>query len=193
VGLYLLRFRLQLTCHLLPPRCCWKVHLLQFAWGASHPPIPAGFVYFRFSWAPASPLFSSVESYQLAKAAVLVYLEFVWGTSLPPLSGGACHTSATVSNLAHPKLGGRGHQTHLQQACLFTVHADARLSFSRAQGALPSLLHVFFNSLFIIQFFFFVGWRSVSPGSYLVYPRRGCGDTMCRLFAHLLVCISQAG
>jgi hypothetical protein len=27
----------------------------------------------------------------------------------------------------------------------------------------------------------------------LVYARGGCGDTMCHLFAHLLVCISQAG
>jgi hypothetical protein len=27
----------------------------------------------------------------------------------------------------------------------------------------------------------------------LVYPRGGCGDTTCHLFAHLLVCIAQAG
>jgi hypothetical protein len=27
----------------------------------------------------------------------------------------------------------------------------------------------------------------------LVYPRSGCGDTMCRLFDHLLVRVSQAG
>jgi hypothetical protein len=26
----------------------------------------------------------------------------------------------------------------------------------------------------------------------MVYPRGGCGGTMCHLFAHLLVCISQA-
>jgi hypothetical protein len=30
-------------------------------------------------------------------------------------------------------------------------------------------------------------------GAVLVYPRGDCGDTMCHLFAHLLVCISQAG
>jgi hypothetical protein len=27
----------------------------------------------------------------------------------------------------------------------------------------------------------------------LVYPRDSCGNTTCHLFAHLLVCISQAG
>jgi hypothetical protein len=27
----------------------------------------------------------------------------------------------------------------------------------------------------------------------LVYPRGSCGNNMCHLFAHLLVCISQAG
>jgi hypothetical protein len=67
-----------------------------------------------------------------------------------------------------------------------------------AQSIPPSLLHVLFSSLFIIQFFVlfcFVLWsggRSIQ-GAMLVYPRGGCGSTMCHLFAHLLVCVSQAG
>jgi hypothetical protein len=132
---------------------------LQFAGlGPSPPPTPAGFICLGFSWALVPPLFSSVESCQPSTAVVLVYLEFVQGTSFPPLSGGACHVSATVADLAHSKLTGRGCQTHLLwQACLFTVRVDACPSFSRAQGAPPSLLHVFFNSLFIVQLFFFCG------------------------------------
>jgi hypothetical protein len=43
--------------------------------------------------------------------------------------------------------------------------------------------------------FLFVEWGggSVCPGAMLVYPRGGCGSTSWRLFAHLLVCVSQAG
>jgi hypothetical protein len=51
---------------------------------------------------------------------------------------------------------------------------------------------VLFNPLFIIQFFLWGGCQSVQ-GAMLVYPRGGCGSTTCHLFAHLLVCISQAG
>jgi hypothetical protein len=47
--------------------------------------------------------------------------------------------------------------------------------------------------LFSFVFFFSVGWGSVCPGVMLVYPRGRCGNTTCCLFAHLLVCISQAG
>jgi hypothetical protein len=44
-----------------------------------------------------------------------------------------------------------------------------------------------------VFFKFFCGLGSVCLGSMLVYPRHSCGNTVCRLFAHLLVCISQAG
>jgi hypothetical protein len=80
--------------------------------------------------------------------------EFVWGTSLLLLSSGVSCTSATFASLVLPQLTGGHCQTHLHHACLFTGHVDDCPSFSRAQGAPHSLLHVFFNSLFIIQFFF---------------------------------------
>jgi hypothetical protein len=37
-----------------------------------------------------------------------------------------------------------------------------------------------------------MGGQSVQ-GAMLVYPKGSCGNTVCCLFAHLLVCISQAG
>jgi hypothetical protein len=65
-----------------------------------------------------------------------------------------------------------------------------------AQCTLCPLVHVLFSSLFIIQGFCFVffgdGGQTVQ-GAMLVYPRGSCGNTACHLFAHLLVCISQAG
>jgi hypothetical protein len=52
-----------------------------------------------------------------------------------------------------------------------------------------------FSSLFIIQFLFFFleGMGQSVQGAMLVYPRGSCGNTLSRLFAHLLVCVSQAG
>jgi hypothetical protein len=44
-----------------------------------------------------------------------------------------------------------------------------------------------FSSLFIIQFFWRVKGQSVQ-GPMLVCPRGSCGNTVCHLFAHLLVC-----
>jgi hypothetical protein len=35
-------------------------------------------------------------------------------------------------------------------------------------------------------------WGQSVQGAMLVYPRSGCGSTTCCLFAHLLVCVSQA-
>jgi hypothetical protein len=56
------------------------------------------------------------------------------------------------------------------------------------------LLCVPFQFLVYYSVFIFLqgGGQSVQ-GAMLVYPRGGCGGTACRLFAHLLVCISQAG
>jgi hypothetical protein len=59
------------------------------------------------------------------------------------------------------------------------------------QSTPPPLLHVLFNSLFIIHFFGGGGGQS-AQGAMLVYPRGSCGNTMCCLFAHLLVCVAQA-
>jgi hypothetical protein len=65
--------------------------------------------------------------------------------------------------------------------------------FSSVLKAPYSLLHVLFSSLFIIQFCFLQGGGQSDQDTMLVYPRGGCVSTACCLFAHLLVCISQAG
>jgi hypothetical protein len=87
-------------------------------------------------------------------------------------------------------LGGGRHSCLLCLGCLSVVHVRECLSLlSGAQGAPPSLLCVlFFNCLFIIQFFFFFPWAgvSLSRGLCCFVP----GSTVCHLFAHLAV--SQA-
>jgi hypothetical protein len=53
----------------------------------------------------------------------------------------------------------------------------------------PFLFLVYYSG-----FFFFFGGVGVSlQGALLFYPRGDCGNTVCHLFAHLLVCVSQTG
>jgi hypothetical protein len=118
----------------------------------------------------------------------------VWRTAFPPLSGRVFRTSATVASLVHSKITGSRLQTHLLwQACLFKIHAGACPSpfLQSAQGTPLYLLCVLFSSLFFIQLFFFPGQGLECPGGYAGLSRGGCGDTTCRLFAHLLVCMSS--
>jgi hypothetical protein len=67
------------------------------------------------------------------------------------------------------------------------------------QCTLPPLLHIPFQLLAYYSVFlgflcvFLQGRGQSFQQAMLVYPRVSCGNTECRLFAHLLVCISQAG
>jgi hypothetical protein len=127
----------------------------------------------------------------------LVYLHFIWENSLPPLSCGACRPSATVASLPLSRLSGGDCHTHFSSWLVYFqfTWGSAPPPSSGVQGALPFLLRVFFQ-LFITQFFglFFLQCLcQFVQGAILIYPRSGCGDTACHLFAHLLVCISQAG
>jgi hypothetical protein len=61
------------------------------------------------------------------------------------------------------------------------------------QCPLHPLLCVLFSSLFIISFCFFFFFCSLWVSLSLVYPRDSCRNTICFLFAQLLVCVSQAG
>jgi hypothetical protein len=84
----------------------------------------------------------------------------------------------------------------LSRLCLLKVHMEIS-SWPLPHSVVctpPSLPCVLFSSLFIIEVFFFwgVGGKSVQ-GPMLVYPRDSCGNTICCLFAYLLICISQAG
>jgi hypothetical protein len=58
---------------------------------------------------------------------------------------------------------------------------------------MPPLLHVPFQFLVYYSFFFLQGGSQFVQGAMLLYPRVSCQNTACHLFAHLLICISQAG
>jgi hypothetical protein len=104
--------------------------------------------------------------------------------------------SHTVASLALPKLTGGSRQTHLLwQACLFTVHTGACPSPFLWSSRRPTLFAMCAFQ-FLVYYSFLIFWGSLGQsvqGTMLVYPRGGCGSTMCCLFAHMLVCISQAG
>jgi hypothetical protein len=88
----------------------------------------------------------------------------------------------------------------LSRFCLLKVHMEIS-SFPpppspvRSVHPAPSAVCSFSVSclLFRFFFFFFAGLGQSVQGAMLVYPRGSCGNTVCCLFAHLLVCISQAG
>jgi hypothetical protein len=77
VSFYLLCFRLQLTCRLLQ-----ALFIAVRPGDRSHSPSLAGIVHLEFSCIPTPSLFYSVESYQPATVAGLVYLEFAQGSAL---------------------------------------------------------------------------------------------------------------
>jgi hypothetical protein len=167
---------------------------------ALHSLSPADFVYLEFSWMRAPFVFSSIHTYPPVAIAVLFYLQFTWGSAPFPLSGGACHTLATVGRLPLSKHTGGGGATPTfsnRLVYLQLMWGSAPPPLSGAQGTPPSLLCVFYFSaaclLFSLFFSFFPGWGSVCPGGLLICPRLVCGSTACCLFAHLVVCISQAG
>jgi hypothetical protein len=59
---------------------------------------------------------------------------------------------------------------------------------STHSAACPFLFLVYYSVFFFLQ-----GQIQSAQGPMLVYPRGNCENTMCCLFAHLLVCISHAG
>jgi hypothetical protein len=82
----------------------------------------------------------------------------------------------------------------LSNLCLLKVPAEISSLLlpllQCAQNTPTTLLSVLFSSLFINQFFFFfLQGRGLSvQGAMLIYPRGSCGNTVCWLFACLLVC-----
>jgi hypothetical protein len=94
-------------------------------------------------------------------------------------------TPSLLGGSAKPTFSGRLVYSYSLHGCLILP------PFSGVQVALPSLLYVLFSSLFIIQFFFFVG-RSVCPGNYASLSQGCLGEYCMTLGAHLPN-VSQAG
>jgi hypothetical protein len=67
-------------------------------------------------------------------------------------------------------------------------------SLFEAQGAQPSLLHVFFvvTAYYSVFFLFSLGWGQSVQGAILIWPRVVCGRTACHL-AHLVLCVFPNG
>jgi hypothetical protein len=120
-----------------------------------------------------------------------VYSQFTWKVCFPPspleLSSHRHFYKLSRSWL----LGMCCHSCLLWLACLFTVlWRIAPPPLFCAQGALPSLLCLFFVVIayFSVFFSFSLGGSWSVQGAMLIWPRVVCGSTTCHL-AHLVVCI----
>jgi hypothetical protein len=102
----------------------------------------------------------------------------------PPFSGGKSCQLSTVTGFVYLEFMWRA------APCLppFFSALKAPCPLCCVSFSVPCLLFSFVLLLFFLQ----GGDQSVQR-ALLAYPRGGCGSTACCLFAHLLVCISQAG
>jgi hypothetical protein len=179
-------------------------------WPTNHPALELGFLCVDllgacfFALTPFSGAKSEICQPALYCQCVMLvcWLFFNFATSF---DFGCCSLAQKMSFVDHylPYFRQRL-TTHPLLACLpfqtlFTVSLCAYQllaphSFSGALRAPHSLCCMFlFSSSFISVVLFFQGRGQSVQGAMVVYPRGSCGNTVCHLFPHLLVCISQAG
>jgi hypothetical protein len=127
-----------------------------------------------------------------------LFTVYVGKCPYPPLWWSFPPTS-TVTSFSHSKVAGWVLQLLSSPVILFIYSSHEGVPSPTLQSSgHPALFAVclfFFNCLFIIQFGFFLspGRGQSVQGAMLICPRVVCGSTMCHLFAHLMVCVSQAG
>jgi hypothetical protein len=192
---YLLCFRLQLTCHLLPAGCCCRLYLLKFAGGSHHThyssrlclefwclPLPSSLVE-----SPTSQLQlqASFLKFTCTSATVVtfVHLKFIVGSCQITFSGRLCLFRVCRGNfpfptflrsvlhishcasLVYPKLAGISCQTHLLPQACL-YKVCAGAPFSRALKVPCPFCYVSFSVTCFIFSFFPPAWGSDCPGSY---------------------------
>jgi hypothetical protein len=99
-------------------------------------------------------------------------------------SGGAFHTTATVTSFPHSKVAGWTPPLLPSQACLFIIHVKECPSLSLQSSGHPTLFVAcvfFFSCFFIIQFFFLfsLGWGQSVQGAMLICPREYRMPSIC--------------
>jgi hypothetical protein len=195
--------RLWLTCLLLSACCCCRLYWLQISGVSLTLTWPHRLCLLRVLLGTAT----TATSFPLSKhtggggatpafSGLCVYLQFRWEVGLPssPVEFSSHHHFYKLS--CSWLLGRCCCSCLLQPDCLFIVlWGIAPSPLFGAQGALPSLLRVFFIVIvyYSVCFFLFsLGGGQSAQGAMLIWPRVVCGSTECRL-AHLVVCFSQAG
>jgi hypothetical protein len=207
VNVYLM---LQLICLLLLASCCCRLYLLQISGMSFILTYPCRLCLLRVLL-DACP-FSVLQCMALPACCNCspCLLTVDVGKCPSPLSSGVSSHQSLLEAFPSPRTLGEVAPHPPSPAGLFIYssrgevplpHSPAEGAtqgttpppFSRAQGTPPSLLLVLFFQLLIIQGFFLGGGGGQSvQGAMLIFLRGGCGRTTCHLFAHLLVCVSQA-
>jgi hypothetical protein len=185
VNLYLFCFRLQLTCYVLPAACCCRLYLLQFAGDAVTPTYSSRLYLFRVLLGTCPLPFLQCGVFPaLYSPSAHLFRVCVGNLPSPTLRWSMLNVSH-CHKPSPPKVCWQGSPNPPSLAGLFIYSS---------QGTPPHPTTCLFQ-FFIIQLFCVCvcGTGQSVQGAMLVYPRSGCGDTVCNLFAHLLVCVSQAG
>jgi hypothetical protein len=189
-------------CHLLSAACNCRLHLLQLAGLSSHIHLIQLTVYLEFCWMPTPSLFSNVKSCQpIYSCRPCLFRVPVGKCPSPTLWPSMQHISHCYKPTPlHTRCGGSPFLPSLAGLFIYSLHGEVLLPLS--PGAPPSLLCVFFQLLVYYSVIFFVllllllfllGSGLSFQGAMLFYPRGGYGSNSCHFFAHLLVCVSQAG
>jgi hypothetical protein len=114
----------------------------------------------------------------------------------PPLQWSFPYTATFISFPAPGCWAGAATPAFSSRLVYFSSMSDCPSSLFSAQGAPPSLLHVFFVVVVVYSIWFFslfsLGGGQSVQGAMLIWPRVVCGSTMCCL-AHLVVCIFPSG
>jgi hypothetical protein len=117
----------------------------------------------------------------------------MWGSAIPPVSSGACHTSATVASLAHPKLIEGSCQSYLLQPGLFiySLCGEVPLPLSLELKVPQPLCYMSFSvACLLFSFFFFCEADvSLSRGLWWFIPGVAVGVPCA---AYLLTCWSAS-
>jgi hypothetical protein len=158
-----------------------------FLWSVPH---------FSCCWTP-SPLQAHWGRWRHTCLLCLACLFTVHMKEYPfPNSGEFSSRQPLFQAFSTPRLLGRGrHSCLLWPDCLFTIHMGECPSPTLWSSGCPALfaMCLFFFHLYVYYsgFFFLFPWVGVSLSRGLCWfvP----GSTPCCLFAHLVVCISQAG
>jgi hypothetical protein len=81
-------------------------------------------------------------------------------------------------------------KVYMESSSLILTPSPVCWTHPALSAACPFQFLVYYS---VFWFFFLRGGGQSVQGTMLVYSRGGHGSTVCYLFAHLLVCVSQAG
>jgi hypothetical protein len=179
-------------------------------WPTSHPALELGFHCVGFWGLVSLPCALSLGQGQRSIRQLFAVSMLCWFSDCFPIL--QCHLTLDVAHWLRrwvlltaicPILGSSLSPSHCQPFCfssLFLLKIPTQISSfllppSPVLSEHPTACAVcsFSVSCLLLSIFFLWGRHQSVQRTMLVYHRGSCGNTACHIFAHLLVCVSQAG